>query len=223
MVNRESLMRFKLINIAKKLCERGFMMGTWGNISVRLNKKSILITPSGFGKDVLKPSDLLVLNLNGEVIKGKWKPSIETPLHLTIYRARSDVNAIIHTHSFFATILAVLGQSIPVLTTQFASTVGHEIPVTRSIKSGTEEMAKEVVEILKNGSAILLRRHGIIVVGNSLEHAYQIAVDAELEAKIFFHIKLIGGQIEELRQGEITILRDFYRERYGQVDGIKIM
>ena len=221
--DQEYHLRSRLVNIAKKLYQREFIMGTWGNVSARLDEKSILITPSGFEKDVLKPSDLLIIDLNGKIVKGKWKPSVETPLHLAIYRVRDDVNAVIHTHSFFGTLFAVLGQPIPVLTAQFASTVGHEIPVTRYVRSGTEELAEEVVRTLKNGLAVLLGKHGVLVVGNSLEHAYQIAIDVEQEAKIFFYTRLLGAQIEKLDQDEITVLRYFYKHKYGQDGRIKIL
>ncbi len=198
------------------------MIGTWGNLSIRIDNDKMLITPSGFEKDILKTSDLLLLNLNGELIRGRWKPSIETPMHIRIYRARNDVNAIIHTHSHFATVFAVSGESIPPITVEFAAVVGHEVPVTRYVRAGTEEAAEEIVNTLDSGRAVLLKNHGVVAVGESIEEAYHVALLVEEEAKTYYLLKLLGKQFEKLSREEVRVLHEFYLHKYAQT-GRKIL
>lgn len=216
MPSEESVLRRKLIYIAKKTYEHKLVVGTWGNLSARLGRDKILMTPSGFEKDLLKPVDLLVVNLDGEVLKGRWKPSIETPMHMYIYRAREDVNAIIHTHSHYATVFAVMGEPIPPLTVEFASVVGHTVPVTRYVRPGTAETAKEVVDVLGRGKAALIRNHGVVAVGDSIEEAYHVALLVEEEARTYYLTRLLGGPVEKLGEEEVNLLHEFYVNSYGQ-------
>ncbi|MEM1580830.1 MAG: class II aldolase/adducin family protein [Nitrososphaerota archaeon] len=222
MSNAENILRKKLVYVARKAYEHRLMIGTWGNLSVRMNKNKILITPSGFEKDLLKPSDLLIADLDGQIIKGKWRPSIEMPMHTYIYRRREDVNAIIHTHSHYAMIFAVKGEVIPPLTIEFASVVGHSIPVTRYVRAGTMEAAEEVVNVLDKGKAILIKNHGVVAVGESIEEAYHVALLVEEEARIYFFLKLLSESIEKLDDKEVGMLHEFYIHSYGQ-KGKKIL
>ena len=147
----------KLIGVAKKCIQYRLIAGTWGNLSLRLNEKEILITPSGIEKTALKPEDILLMDLDGRILRGNLKPTIETVTHLEIYKARPDVGAVIHTHSPYAMMLAVINESIPVLTVEFASVVGHEVPVTNYVPPGTRDMAIEVVRLLgRDRVAVLL-------------------------------------------------------------------
>lgn len=222
MPSKEQILRKRLVAIAKKAFEHRLMAGTWGNLSARIGRDRILLTPSGFEKDLLKPSDLLVVDLNGKVMKGRWKPTIETPMHTSIYRAREDVNAVVHTHSHYATLFAVLGQPIPILTLEFASAVGHEVQVTRYVRAGTEEAAEEVVRALGDGRAVLIRNHGVVAVGDSLEDAYHVAILVEDEARTYFLLKLLGEPIQGISREEVEALREFYVHKYGQ-EGKKIL
>ncbi|PUA32077.1 MAG: hypothetical protein B9J98_04280 [Candidatus Terraquivivens tikiterensis] len=211
----EQELRRKLVALGKKAFEYGLLRGTWGNISARLNKDSMLITPSGFEKAALRPSDLLLMDLQGNVLRGRWKPSSEAPMHSLIYRAREDVKAVMHTHSYYATAMAVVGQEIPVLTSEFASAVGHRVPVTRYAVSGTWDLAEEVVRALGSGKAVLLRNHGVVAVGDSLEEAFQTALLVEDEARTFFLANSMG-YAKPLGAEDVKELREAYLRNYGQ-------
>jgi L-fuculose-phosphate aldolase len=212
----EDIFRKKLVLIAKKAYEHRLMTGTWGNLSARISIEKILITPSGFEKDLLKANDLLLIDLDGKILKGKWSPSIETPMHVHIYRVRDDVHAVVHTHSHYATVFAVRGEPIPPLTVEFAAVVGHEIPVTRYVRAGTREAAEEIVKTLGDGKAVLLKNHGVVAVGESIEEAYHVALLVEEEARTYYLMKLLGGTIETIDTEEIKILHEFYVKKYGQ-------
>jgi len=216
MKNNEAILRKKLILIARKAYEHRLMTGTWGNLSARVDGNKILITPSGFEKDLLKASDLLLMNLDGKILRGKWNPSIETPMHTHIYRVRDDVHGIVHTHSHYATVFAVRGELIPPLTVEFAAVIGHEIPVTKYVRAGTKEAAEETVKTLGNGRAVLLKNHGVVAVGESIEEAYHVALLVEEEARTYYLMKLLGGSIDAINAEEIKILHDFYIKKYGQ-------
>ena len=222
MKNNETILRKKLILIARKAYEHRLMTGTWGNLSVRVDKDKILITPSGFEKDLLKASDLLLMNLDGKILKGRWNPSTETPMHTYIYRFRDDVHAIIHTHSHYATVFAVRGEPIPPITVEFAAVIGHEIPVTKYVRAGTREAAEEIVKTLGNGRAVLIKNHGVVAIGESIEEAYNVALLVEEEARTYYLLKLLGGPIDMINTEEIEILHDFYIKKYGQ-EGKKIL
>lgn len=211
----EQELRRKLVAVGKKAFEYRLLSGTWGNISARFGKDKMLITPSGFEKVALKPSDIVLMDLQGKVLKGKWKPSSEVPVHSLIYKVREDVNAVIHTHSHYAVALAVAGQEIPVLTSEFASAVGHKVPVTRYVTSGTYEFAEEVVRTLGEGKAVLLRNHGVIAVGDSLEDAFQTALLIEDEARTFILASSLG-YAKPFDAEEVRKLREAYLKGYGQ-------
>jgi len=211
----EQELRRKIVAIGKKAFDYRLLSGTWGNISARIGKDRMLITPSGFEKAALKPSDIVLMDLEGNVLKGKWKPSSEVPMHSLIYKAREDVNAVIHTHSHYAIALAVVGQEIPVLTSEFASAVGHNVPVTRYVTSGTQEFAEEVVRTLGKGKAVLLRNHGVVAVGDSLEDAFQTALLVEDEARTFVLASSLG-YAKPLDINEVKKLREAYLKGYGQ-------
>ncbi|MFZ5754512.1 MAG: class II aldolase/adducin family protein, partial [Bacillota bacterium] len=111
----------ELIHTGKELVDLGLVAATWGNISIRLPKnQGVLITPSGMDYYNINPEDLVVLDLQGKVLEGERKPSSEKLLHLTIYRHRPDVQAVVHTHSPYATAYAVVRKPIPALVEDLA-------------------------------------------------------------------------------------------------------
>ena len=211
-------LREKLIKVARKCFQYRLMAGTWGNLSVRFDREKVLITPSGFEKTALKPENLLLMDLEGNVLRGDLKPTIETSMHLGIYKARDDVNAVIHTHSPYAMTLSVINEPIPVLTVEFASAVGHEVPVTGFVLPGTKDLADEVVKALgEDRVAALIRNHGVVAVGESLEEAYNVAILVEEEARTYFWIMLLGkSETGRIPTEFVEKMRKFFKKDYGQ-------
>ena len=211
-------LREKLIKVARRCFQYRLMAGTWGNLSVRFDREKVLITPSGFEKTALKPENLLLMDLEGNILKGDLKPTIETSMHLGIYKARDDVNAVIHTHSPYAMMLSVINEPIPVLTVEFASAVGHEVPVTGLVLPGTKDLADEVVKALgEDRVAVLIRNHGVVAVGESLEKAYHVAILVEEEARTYFWIMLLGkNEMSRIPEEFVKKMKSFFKKKYGQ-------
>ena len=128
--------------VARRLVSSGLVTGTSGNVSARTPKGDVLITPSGLSYEVMDPESIVLVDLGGEVLKGSLAPSSETPMHTGIYKARQNVEAVVHTHSRYATTLACLGWPIPPVH-YMLTTLGPDgrVPIAPYALYGTEELA----------------------------------------------------------------------------------
>lgn len=187
---------------------------TSGNVSLKV-MDHVLIKPSGVSYSALKPSDIVVIDLNGNVVDGNMKPSVDTATHLYLYKNIEWAKSIIHTHSTFATVFAVMEKSIPVLCTAHADVFGEEIPITEYAPVGSEAIGKAVLKVIGKSGTVLLRKHGVIVVGTSLEDAIKKAVFLEEVAKMSY-FALAGQQVTPIDATEINRLHQQYHTKYGQ-------
>lgn len=186
-------LREEIVKLFKFLIDIGFTYGKSGNISVRVpNQNLFLVTPSGKRKYDLSSNDILLINDKGEVIEGYGKPSREVPMHLTIYKYRKDVNAIIHAHTVYSSILAVLHRNLPPILDEMILYTGGEVEVAKYAPSGTEELAKNVIKSLGMKKAVILANHGVVTCGKNLMDALDVLFCIERAAKIFVYSSLIG-------------------------------
>ena len=191
-------------------------VGTWGNISCRVpGKDFIAITPSGMSYGTLVPEDIVILDLKGNTISGIRKPSIEVPLHLAIYNARQDVQAIVHTHSPYATAMAVARKEIPGAVEDMVQIVGGNVRVNEYALPGTEQLGINTVKAMEGRTAVLLANHGMLGAGRDLEEAFRVCQVVEKSAQVTLLAQLMGG-IVELSQDDIQGMRNFYLQGYGQ-------
>jgi L-fuculose-phosphate aldolase len=199
--------REELIKVALEIYENKLVVGTWGNVSMRIsNTKHLLITPSGMDYREIKPADIVLLNMEGEVLEGKWKPSSETPMHVAIYKNRADVGAIVHVHSTFASVFAVLHQSIPVILEETAQVIGHKIETAPYASCGTQELADCTASALgADKKAVLMANHGLLGVGRNLKDALRVCYIAEKTAMITVYAQNLGD-IKELPEEDINLL-----------------
>lgn len=206
----------EIVEIGKEVYNRGLVAGTWGNLSKRLedDPDRLAITPSGIGYGEIKESDIAILTLDGEKIEGEKKPSSESPLHIQIYQARKDVNAILHTHSTFATAVACTKQDIPPIVEDMVQIVGGSIETAKYELPGTEALAKSVVKALDGKNAALLAHHGAVSLGRNLEEALKTAEIVEKSAKIYLFANMVG-EPKKLDEEDVDIMRTFYLEKYG--------
>ncbi|MCA3748019.1 MAG: class II aldolase/adducin family protein [Rubrobacter sp.] len=175
----------------------GLVVGTSGNVSARTEEGNVLITPSGLDYAVLEPEDVVLVDPDGRVLEGDLLPSVETPMHTGIYRARPDVSGIVHTHARFSTILACLGWEIPPVHYMLAvlSDEGR-VPLAPYATYGTRELAENAVAALGSSHrACLLRNHGTIAVGASPEEAYSRTELLEEMAGLYYHARLAGEPV----------------------------
>jgi len=199
----------------RQMIERGLVAGTWGNISVCSDTGDrIVITPSGRPYNELRPTDMAVVDKSGNIIEGN-RPSSELPLHLSIYGARPDVRAIVHTHSIFATACAVAGESIPPCLEELVQVVGGGVNVAQYALPGTTELAHYALSALGDRMAALLSNHGVVACGPSLKEALLIAELVEKAAQIHAIAKQLGNA-RRLSDDDIQLMRRYYVKKYRQ-------
>ncbi len=204
------------VKLAQEVYQEGLFFSTWGNLSCRFAPQQVVITPSGIPYDELQPPDMAVVNLSGQVEPCRCKPSTELLLHLEIYQARTDVRAIIHTHSKFATVFAVARREIATVTEEMAQLFGGDVPVAAYALPGTRELAARAVEALgAQGYGALLANHGVVCVGQTLEEALQRCRVLERSAEILLWSNLLGEPFR-LPPEEIKTLRENFLMFYGQ-------
>lgn len=200
---------------AQELVKSSLVSATWGNVSARDRDTGlVVITPSGMRYDTLNPEDICLVDLDGNVMEGRYKPSSETPLHTLIYRERPDIWAIVHTHSIFATVMAVLKREIPPVIAELALGVGGNVPVAGFAPPGSQELARLALVGLGQGNAVLLQNHGVVAVGPTLERAFTIAAIVEDAARIYVYASLIGTPTLVPQEVLSELFRSF--QGYGQ-------
>ncbi|WP_448515959.1 L-ribulose-5-phosphate 4-epimerase [Pseudothermotoga sp.] len=195
----------------------GLVAYTSGNVSVRV-KEHVIIKPSGVPYSLLRPEDYVVVDLDGNIVEGSKNPSIDTATHLYLYRNINWAKSIIHTHSTFATVWAVAEKPIPVLCTAHADVFGEEIPLSEYAPVGSEAIAKAVLKVLGKSGVVLLRKHGVMVVGSSLDDAIKKAIFLEEVAKIAYFAQTMTVPVP-LAKDEVERLYLQYHTKYGQNKG----
>ncbi len=173
-----------ILEIGKLLYEKGYIVATDGNISALIDQKRIIITPSGLRKEKLSEDDLVVVDRNGNIVKGKHKPSSEIYMHLGIYEKRKDVRAIIHAHPPHATAYSfVMPREYTPQLVETRDLVG-KINFVPYREPGTQDLAMEVREKIKDSLALVLHKHGVVVGGKDLWDAFSRLERLEFEMKI---------------------------------------
>ncbi len=189
-----------------------------GNASaVDRARGQVLIKPSGMDYDKLEPADVVVTNLDGKKLAGRWKPSVDLPHHLYIYRNRPDIGGVIHTHSNYATSFAMLGQSIPVYLTAIADEFGEEIPCVPYVDNQGDHIGEAIIEVMQRSRvpAVLLANHGVFAFGPTVKAAFKAAVMLEDVAKTC-HLALQRGKARPMPRKEIQKWYNRYHSTYGQ-------
>ena len=187
-----------VLEAARDMSEKGLVVGTSGNISLRLpsaGKKQLLaITPTSRHYDTLDIDDIPIIDFDGQPVEGDLPPSVETPLHIGIYRARKNVNAVIHTHSVFASAVSVAGLDIPPIMEDQVIFLGGEIKLAGHALSGTRELVTNVIGALGDRSAVLLPNHGAVGTGRTMRDAFTVCELIENTARIYL-LALSAGRV----------------------------
>jgi L-ribulose-5-phosphate 4-epimerase len=208
-----------VLRVSRGLFEEGLVKSTFGVVSARIpDTDYVVITPSGFRKERVAKRNLVIVNLEGEVVRGNFRPSSETPMHVYVHKRIPEARCVVHTHSPMATVFAILEMDIPCLTTEQAHAFEGRVPVVRNYSyPGTTkvEELESIVEALRRSRVALLRKHGVITYGASYEEALDNAVVVEELAKSAIYALLLGKP-EELTEADIEYMREFKKKRYGQ-------
>ncbi|HLW18403.1 MAG TPA: class II aldolase/adducin family protein [Actinomycetota bacterium] len=185
-----------VIKYAIEMEDRDLTVGTSGNVSMRVPDGAI-ITPSTIPYKEIRPEDCCLLDLEGAVLEGEKIPSVEHKVHLECYKARADVNAVIHAHPTVASAFAAARVSLPAFLDEFGVYVGDEVRVAEYAISGTVEIAKSAVETMgETANAVFLASHGMVCVGRDLPGAMHVARQVERGALIYLYTKMLGGPVD---------------------------
>jgi L-fuculose-phosphate aldolase len=203
----ELQLRKHILDAAKAMNSLGINRGTSGNVSARW-KKGFLITPSGRRYEDTKPADMVFID-NTAKPSGKWAPSSEWRFHFDIYRNRSDVQAVVHTHSSFATTLACLKKDIPAFHYMIAVAGGNNIRCAPYATFGTQKLSDHALKALNGRKACLLANHGMIATGESLQKALSLAVEVEALCEQYWRALQIGKPRILTAREMNTVIRKF--------------
>jgi L-fuculose-phosphate aldolase len=185
-MNENAALRESVVQAGIDMNAHGLNQGTSGNISVR-QEGGMLITPSGIAYDKMTPEQIVFVSDDGKYAAADV-PSSEWRFHLACYRARSDANAVVHNHAMHSAIVSILNKPIPAIHYMVATAGGTDIPVVDYATYGTSELSDYVEAGLRNRKAILLRHHGMIATGPTLNAAMWLAVEVETLARMYVNL-----------------------------------
>jgi len=204
-----------VVEYGKKLITSGFTKGTGGNLSIyNREKKLMAISPSGIDYFKTKPEDVVVLNLKGEKVDGDKTPSSEYEMHKIFYERRTDIDAIIHTHTIYATTIACLNWDLPAVHYMIAL-AGKSVRCAEYATYGTKELAENAFKAMENRNAVLLANHGLLAGAKDLANAFNITEEIEYCAELYYRTKSIGEPVI-LSDKEMDLMIEKFKT-YGQV------
>jgi L-fuculose-phosphate aldolase len=214
----EEEVRAEVVATARAMSASGLSPGRSGNVSARFSQ-GMLITPSGLSYDAMKAGDIVFVDGDGSVASGQRAPSTEWHFHLAAYRARPDMNALVHTHSMHATVLACAGRSIPAFHYMVAVAGGSDIPLVPYATFGTAELAEYVAVGLASRKACLMAHHGQVAMGTSLDAALELAHEVEVLSEQYLKV-LALGPAKLLPEDEMTVVLEKFKT-YGRAGSVK--
>src|SRR5215468_1670359 len=189
----EYKLKEQICEIGRRLYNRGFAAANDGNITIRLNDKEILCTPTLVSKGFLKPEDICKVDYEGKQLAGIRKRTSEVLLHLAVYKQRPDVMAVVHCHPPHATAFAVAHEPIPKCVLPEVEVFLGEVPISRYETPGGQKFAETIVPYVKDCNTIILANHGTVTFGPDLEKAYWNSEIIDAYCKILLLSKLLGN------------------------------
>jgi len=208
--------RKQIVEFGKMMIDKNLTKGSGGNISVFVrDEKLMLITPSGIDYYKIQLEDIVVMDLEGNIVEGNKKPSSEHSMHSIFYREREDINAIVHFHSVYASVLATLQWELPATHYLIAVSGGANVRCADYATFGTEELARNAFDAMKDRYVVFLANHGMLAGAKDLPNAFSKAEEIELCAEIYYRAKSIG-EPKMLETAETDKLKRLFNN-YGQV------
>lgn len=184
--------REEIVAFGRKLITSSLTTGSGGNLSIFNRQEGLVaIKPTGVDYFLMKPEDVVILDPSGVIVDGKLKPSSEISMHLGLYQARAEVNAVVHTHQVYATTIACLGWELPAVH-YLVGFSGNKVPIAAYATYGTPELAQNIIQSIGSYNACLLANHGIVTVGADILSAFNTAEELELVARLYYQSMCIG-------------------------------
>lgn len=189
---------------------------TSGNVSGRDPETGlVVIKPSGIPYDELTPDNMVVVNLTGEVVEGDLLPSVDVSTHLYVYRHKDDVYGVVHTHSTYACVFAVLNKPVPATLTSCGLIGGH-VPLGDYYPPLNDgKIGKEMLRVIGDSLAVVMKNHGVFTIGKTPGQATRVAVEVEDMAKVTY-FAMMNGEPVILSNKQIKVMIKQYSEGYGQ-------
>lgn len=211
--------REQVIEYSLKLLSEGLTNGTAGNVSIFNRERGLVaISPTGVNYSELTPEMISIVDLDGKLIEG-LKPSSELEMHMILYRNRGDVNAVIHTHPVYTTVLACLRQDLPAIDYMIAVTGATKVKCAEYASYGTKELAENAYKAMGSSLAVILANHGLTTAGKDIANAFNITVQVEYISNLYIKAKNIGEPIV-LPDNEMNSMLERFKT-YGQIKSIK--
>jgi len=211
--------REQVIEYSLKLLSEGLTNGTAGNVSIFNREEGLVaISPTGVNYSELTPEMISIVDLEGKLIEG-LKPSSELEMHMILYRNREDVNAVIHTHPVYTTVLACLRQDLPAIDYMIAVTGATKVKCAEYASYGTKELAENAYKAMGSSLAVILANHGLTTAGKDIANAFNITVQVEYISNLYIKARNIGEPII-LPDNEMNSMLERFKT-YGQIKSIK--
>ncbi len=205
--------RQAVLDASKRMAQLGLVVGSAGNVSARIRadgRDLLAITPNRKRYGQLTVEEIVVVDFEGEPVEGDLVPSSETLMHACVYKARPEVRAVAHTHSVYATTLAVAALPLPPILDELVTYVGGEVQVAEYGMAGTEDLAAKAVAALGERNAVLLRNHGMLGVGASPEAALDVCLLVERAAQVYLLARGLG-QAHRLPEEAVEVEKAYFR------------
>ncbi len=199
----------------KKLLREGYVSGTWGNISFRIDDKLMAITPSGREYETMVPDDIVIVNYLDHSYEGEIKPSSEFKLHTEIYRTRKNIHAIIHTHQMNASTVAAARREVPPILDDMAQIIGPTVRCADYALPNTKKIVKKTVKALRGRYAALMANHGAVCIGRDMDEAFVVCQVLEKACKAFIEGEFLGGA-KGINKFEAHLMHQFYLRKYSK-------
>jgi len=213
-------LRESVLGYAQQMLTDRLVSAREGNVSALDRESGLLaITPSAVEYTTMKAEDIVVLNRDGEIIEGRYSPTSEYPMHTLLYRRRPDIGAVIHSHAPMASVFAATYETMPLVLTESAGTIGHSVKVAPYTSAGSAELGEICLEVMGNdGTAVLMGGHGLLVVGRNLANAYSSTHGVEDNARVLIYARASGATPHIISDDLVGTIREQWLAGYRQDD-----
>lgn len=206
--------REEIVRFGHKLMSEGLTKGTGGNISYYERESGLIaITPTGYTFEQMKPEDIVLIDIDGNVVEGDLKPTSEVSMHLGVLRARDDINSVMHAHTTYATALACMREDLPA-TSYMIAVAGPNVRCAEYATFGTPELAANAVKAMEDRYAVLLANHGVLTGSSTVASAFNILEEVEYCARLYLIARSAGTPVI-LDDAEMELMKGRF-QTYGQ-------
>ncbi len=182
--------KLEVCEAGKLLLKEGLVARTWGNVSIKVSDTQMVITPSGRNYNELTPSEMVLVDIYTLKYEGNLKPSSELKLHCEIYKTRPHINAVIHTHQMYASIVAAAQKDVVVISPEHQKILGAKvIKAAPYALPNTKKITVESAKAIENSNAALMSNHGVVCIGKNLEETFEVARTLEKACELFIESK----------------------------------